>query len=139
MSSNSQSFCGAWAVGLWETSCDPWQQGCRCPTSPQQVPVQGQAEQSGQELNAVEEEQNSSQSAVTENEFYKLLAGKFNKVLEHTQEATGKLPLIAFSSTPSKLEGLKSEGAHGGYIACYLSTPLLLETKQGKNSLNVIL
>ncbi|KAI3609283.1 hypothetical protein WG66_010668 [Moniliophthora roreri] len=84
--------------------------------------VQGQAEQSGQgqgtpTLDAVQEEgQNSTrQSAVTENELYKPLAGKFNKVLEHTQEATGKPPLITFSSTPSK--GLKSEGAHGGYIA----------------------
>ncbi|KAI3600708.1 hypothetical protein WG66_014156 [Moniliophthora roreri] len=80
------------------------------------------AEQSGQgqgtpTLDAVQEEgQNSTrQSAITENELYKPLAGKFNKVLEHTQEATGKLPLITFSSTPSK--GLKSEGAHGGYIA----------------------
>ncbi|ESK80868.1 hypothetical protein Moror_9162, partial [Moniliophthora roreri MCA 2997] len=86
------------------------------------VPVQGQAEQSGQgqgmpTLDAVQEEgQNSMcQSAVTKNELYKPLTGKFNKVLKHTQEATGKLPLITFSSTPSK--GLKSEGAHGGYIA----------------------
>ncbi|ESK80819.1 hypothetical protein Moror_16578 [Moniliophthora roreri MCA 2997] len=89
---------------------------------PQQVPVQGQAEQSGQGQgtpapDAVQEEGQIStrQSAMTENELYKSLGGKFNKVLEHTQEATGKPPLITFSSTPSK--GLKSEDAHGGYIA----------------------
>uniref|UniRef100_A0A0W0F630 Fungal-type protein kinase domain-containing protein n=1 Tax=Moniliophthora roreri TaxID=221103 RepID=A0A0W0F630_MONRR len=89
---------------------------------PQRVPVQGQAEQNGQgqdtpALDPVQEEGHHStrQSVVTENELYKPLASKFNKVLEHTQEATGKPPLITFSSTPSK--GLKSEDPHGGYIA----------------------
>ncbi|ESK80638.1 hypothetical protein Moror_15528 [Moniliophthora roreri MCA 2997] len=66
------------------------------------VPVQGQAEQSGQ-------------GQVRQRSTLCRRKGRIPRVLEHTQEATGKPPLITFSSTPSK--GLKSEDAHGGYIA----------------------